>query len=977
VSLQIILKNSSVSGKEPTASQLANGELALNYHADGPFISCKDSAGTVRRIAGVWISTTAPTSPTPGEFWLDINTDPAKLKVYKDGTDNWVETITIVAATTTTAGVVELATDAETQAGSLANRAVTPASLQSKISDSTTTTSSTTIASSTAVKSAKDVADAALPAAGGTISGNLTVSGDLTVNGTTTTIDTETLEVKDKNIEMGVVSTPSDVTADGGGITLKGTTDKTLNWVDSTDSWTSSENVDLATGKTYKIAGTDVLSGTTLGSGITGSSLTSVGTITSGTWNGTQIATAYIADSAITSAKIEDGTIVNNDVNASAAIAGTKIDPDFGAQNLIVDTDVLFVDATDDRVGVGTSSPGQLLHLSSTNPRIQITHETSTTHAYIDAATQGILEFSTDDNNQVASSEIRFKIDGSQKAVIDADGYLGVRVTDPLYPISVDGNIGLVNTGTNAAFLITTKGGQSTYFGVDNSAGDVFGTGTGYSPVIYTGANTPICFATNGTVRTQVKADGTLYSSVSSNDVPAAHFKNGGGSAPATLLVEDSFSSTTHRGLWVGKADFSDSVLVTRKGNVGIGVNDPSQKLHIDAHSTDDGVNYAISSNIQGNATYGTAAGYFINSDTGTGTGFGIYVIGSDYGVFSNGGTNFFQNSVGIGKTSPDSSLHVAASGSVALTLEDTDGSNQIGTIGHNGGDTTFTSRNGTNNGVFTWYGYNGTLYNPHMRLVEDGGLLITGYTNRYVSGSRLEAGGPGGAIVAFGTATGYTEGRLVCMNRGGTSRGCGMYMHTAQSDATSPVEWYAGRPYNSNDRFIIARQIDHSSIGSNTAQLVNELLRIEYNGAFLVPEVYGDTTSSAANVHINSAGQLFRSTSSIRYKKDVETIEDSYADAILNCRPVWYKSTSELDNPDWGYWGFIAEEVAEVDPRLVNWKTEEHTYDEEGEPVSTPCEPIAEGVQYDRFVPHLVNLIKRQNERIEQLEARLAALEA
>lgn len=49
--LQHVLKNSVVSGKEPTASQLANGEIALNYHADGPFLTCKDTNGEVRRLA--------------------------------------------------------------------------------------------------------------------------------------------------------------------------------------------------------------------------------------------------------------------------------------------------------------------------------------------------------------------------------------------------------------------------------------------------------------------------------------------------------------------------------------------------------------------------------------------------------------------------------------------------------------------------------------------------------------------------------------------------------------------------------------------------------------------------------------------------------------------------------------------------------------------------------------------------------------
>jgi hypothetical protein len=91
----------------------------------------------------------------------------------------------------------------------------------------------------------------------GAVSGtSLTLSGDLTVNGTTTTINSTTLAVDDKNIVLGDVATPSDATADGGGITLKGATDKTFNWVDATDSWTSSDHLNLASGKSYYVNGT-------------------------------------------------------------------------------------------------------------------------------------------------------------------------------------------------------------------------------------------------------------------------------------------------------------------------------------------------------------------------------------------------------------------------------------------------------------------------------------------------------------------------------------------------------------------------------------------------------------------------------------------------------------------------------------------------------------------------------------------------
>ena len=85
--------------------------------------------------------------------------------------------------------------------------------------------------------SAFSPSDTVSAANGGTFAGNVIMSGNLTVNGTTTTIDTTNLIVEDKNIEMASVDSPTDSTADGGGITLKGTTDKTLQWSNTTKSW--------------------------------------------------------------------------------------------------------------------------------------------------------------------------------------------------------------------------------------------------------------------------------------------------------------------------------------------------------------------------------------------------------------------------------------------------------------------------------------------------------------------------------------------------------------------------------------------------------------------------------------------------------------------------------------------------------------------------------------------------------------------
>ena len=172
----------------------------------------------------------------------------------------------------------------------------TPTLPTGTIATTQTAGNNTTAIATTAYVDAADAlkANLASPTFTGTVSAaDLTLSGNLTVNGTTTTINSTTITVDDKNIEMGSVATPTDVTADGGGITLKGTTDKTINWIDATDAWTSSEDFNLLTGKAYKIDGTSVLNATTLGSAVTGSSLTSVGTIGTGTWQGTAVAGQY------------------------------------------------------------------------------------------------------------------------------------------------------------------------------------------------------------------------------------------------------------------------------------------------------------------------------------------------------------------------------------------------------------------------------------------------------------------------------------------------------------------------------------------------------------------------------------------------------------------------------------------------------------------------------------------------------------
>jgi hypothetical protein len=165
-------------------------------------------------------------------------------------------------------------------------------------------------------------------------------------------------------------------------------------------------------------------------------------------------------------------------------------------------------------------------------------------------------------------------------------------------------------------------------------------------------------------------------------------------------------------------------------------------------------------------------------------------------------------------------------------------------------------------------------------------------------------------------------------------------------------------------------------------------------------------TTASGANAFLDSANsnRLYRSTSSLAYKRDIEDLDGKLADQVLDLRPVWYRSKCAADCPDWSWYGFIAEEVAEIDPRFVHFGYQEDAYEfvEVTETVDLPpddprreegieteevkrqerrlkadAQRVPNGVAYERLVVPLLDIIKRQKSQLESFEARLTALEA
>jgi hypothetical protein len=92
-----------------------------------------------------------------------------------------------------------------------------------------------------------------------TIGNDLVVTGDLTVNGTLTTLSSTEVRVEDRNLLLGDTATPTDVTANGGGLTLAGATSKEITWYSATNAWTFNQAINITNSGTFMIANTQVL----------------------------------------------------------------------------------------------------------------------------------------------------------------------------------------------------------------------------------------------------------------------------------------------------------------------------------------------------------------------------------------------------------------------------------------------------------------------------------------------------------------------------------------------------------------------------------------------------------------------------------------------------------------------------------------------------------------------------------------------
>jgi hypothetical protein len=929
---------SSTSSKRPT-SAIADGQIALNTASGTPGIFFKDNANNIIKAGPAHYGASAPNSSPAvggstgnsiGEAWLDSSLTPAGWKIWNGSA--WVNATPL--SSDTVQGLVELATDAEVQAGVDTARAVTAAGLQSKVSDSISTTSSSGIASSSAVKTAYDLANAALPKSGGIITGNLEIgsTGSFTFEGATADGFETTLAVvdptADRTITFPDITGTVITTADTGTVTSTMIANGTIVDADINSS------AAIAFSKLASLASANILIGnasgvptsTTVSGDVT---ITNAGVtaITSNVIVNADInsaaAIAYSklalasgivntdisASAAVAYSKLAlSNSIVNADINSAAAIAGTKISPDFGSQNLTTTGNIT---ATNHIAASGTA----------TIPSIQVGNGTT--------YKPGIYSPGTD---QVAIST-----NGTGRLFVNASGLTGLGVSSITagltvatygsqpetnantyaYPVGRHHvNLGTVPNATNLwAGFVGTYGNSSGscnlllqpgYNDLSQQAGAYIGgelTGVASTAITFGHLTGGATLAGNSTKleRLRITPAGSL------------NFK-GAGTAGVTQAVSFNGSAPV------------DSLVITSGGLVGLGTSSPDGPLHVFRASAGTvTANGNADELVVENSSAGGISiltpdanhGYLIFGSPSDNEGAviryrhddKIYTIGTEVtggsillrtGAGTSAVTIDSSQRVGIGTTSPSNQLHVSSTSNTPAQIQTTGGTACYLYLSNTGGGGYLSTQ--SDNLVFHTSG----AATERARIDSSGRLLVGTSSARSNYFNSINTA----LLQIEGTAGGSTRGMSSIVNNStsddppwlliGKSNGSSVGSNSIVGNGTIlGVLGFAG---NDGSEFVnaafISAAVDGTpgandmpgrlvfSVTADGSASPTEAMRINNAGELLV----GYTTDNGAyKLQVNS--QIFATSATIatsdgRYKENVASL-GGCLDLVKALRPV------------------------------------------------------------------------------------------
>ena len=996
---------SSTASKRPT-SAIADGQIALNTASGTPGMFFKDSAGNIIKAGPAHYGASAPNSSpgvggstgnSIGEAWLDSSLTPAGWKIWNGSA--FVNATPL--SSDTVQGLVELATNAETQAGVDTARAVTSASLQSKVSDSISTASASGIASSAAVKTAYDLANAALPKSGGIITGNLEIgsTGSFTFEGSTADGFETTLAVVDPTLDRTItfpnITGTVVTTGDTGTVTSTMILDGTIVDADINAS------AEIAVSKLADGAARQLLQTDAAGTGVEWASNIDIpGTLdvtSAATFDSTVAVTGALTKSGnnvvtvgdtgtVTSTMILDGTILNADVNASAAIAGTKISPDFGAQTIVT-------------TGVHSAAAG-----SAAAPSMTFTGDLNT----------GIYSPGAD--------QLAISTNGTGRLFVDASGNLGIGNSNQTsYNGSAD-NLVIGSTGSNGITIVSSSANAGYILFADGTTGQQAYEGQ----ITYDHASNYFGFNTSAAERLRITSTGAL-NFVGAGTAGSTQAVSFNGSAPVNSLVIDS------------------------SGRLGIGNSSPGAKLDVsgDVIFNGGGTQFPIQF---ANAFTPNAqrADLFFSANATSNNALRVGTIASNGGVTLQGTrqsdssqkVNLVLNpdggSVGIGTTDFGGKLTVQTSTSNGAPVNWDSGQLVVTTGTGTASLGIALSVSSTANSASITSLTPGASWNPihyrassHIfykddastnevaRLDTSGRLLVGTSSGRSVYGSnaRLQVEG-----------TDYPTSALNLIANSNTNSGTAPYLHFARSrgttvgsstivqsgDRVGGVAWLGANGSNLDvPAALIEGWIDTGtpsatsmpgrltfSTTSDSASSPTERLRITSGGQVLIGRTsvvsgynstlsldyttgtqYGFTLRNTAAstfgaiVFVNSSDTLvgeisvsttattYATSSDYRLKENVVPLSG----AIDRVNDLQVHRFNFIANPDTVVDGFIAHEAQAVVPECVTG--EKDAVDDDGN-------PIYQGIDQSKLVPLLTAALQEAITEINALKDRVAALE-
>lgn len=1031
---------SSTADKRPTASGLVEGQLAINTASGTPALFFKDSNGGVVKVGPAHVGATAPNAVPAGsagnslgELWVDNSLTTAGLNYY---TGSAFVNLT-PSGTTTTVGLVELATPAETQTGTDAVRAVTPSGLQSKVSDSTSTTSSTTIASSTAVKSAYDLANAALPKAGGTVTGELLIgnTGSLVFEGSTDDSFETTIAVTDPTADRTItfpnITGTVVTTGDSGTVTSAMIANDTIVNADinsaaaiaysklalssgivNTDISASAAIVDtklatISTADKVSLSALNIDDATDIGGPLEGGDLFIVDDGAGGTnrkasaFRMSQLAYSGVTgDIAIASggtASISAGVIVNADVNSAAAI-------DFSKLASLTSANILLGNASN----VATSTA--------------VTGDVTISNAGVTAIAAGaIVDADVSASAEIAVSKLA---DGSARQLLQTDAAgTGVEWASN---IDIPGTLDVTSAATFDSTIGASAGTASlpsiTFTGDLNTG-------------IYSPGADQVAVATNGSGRLFIGPTGQVgiaQSSLATGGFTAGTLRIGHATGQTAGVLLQNTSTATDSSFWY--TDGTDSFLgsnngyfahftggterlrITSAGLVGVGTSSPGYAFDCLA-----GSGSAVAARFRGNggANNNTQIRFYGNNAAADQWAIGGSIATSDtgrdfhiYDLVANANRFAIDSSgrVGIGSTDVQSKLDVRDDSEFGIITirRSTSPTVNMG-FGINSAQTESTINYQTSSGLkFTQSG------SEKARLDGSGRFLVGTSTARSVAGASfwaqyIEGTGSGawgasaiinnnndsyGPVIVFGKSRGATIGSNTVVVNGdilGDIRFCGADGSSLNSYGGQIKCEVDGTPGTSDmpGRLVFSTTADGASSPTERMRIrqtgqvniVGDGLTVESSAAagttaIIMQGRYGATLGSPltgtvsiyvwTNGNIQNTNNSYTGISDVKLKENIVDATSQWDDIkALQVRKYNFKEGQTHTQI-----GLIAQEVERVSPGLV---TESPDLDEDGNDLGT----VTKGVNYSVLYMKAVKALQEAMERIEQLEAKVAALEA